>query len=179
MIQLFTDKNWNNLKASPVCKKQLRQLAKNRASLNTAKAKSTALSAQSFSVFYGADQQTKLNAAALLGKTGGTEVYRIDLSSVVSKYIGETEKNISKIFEKAHHKDWILFFDEADALFGKRTEVKDAHDKYANTATAHLIERVKNYPGTVIISTKKKKDIDPSALRRTNYLIRFPLSKTR
>ncbi len=83
-------------------------------------------------LFYGPSGTGKTLTATLLGKQFQKDVYRIDLSQIVSKYIGETEKNLEKVFSKAENKDWILFFDEADALFGKRTNVKDAHDRYAN-----------------------------------------------
>lgn len=74
-------------------------------------------------------------------------MFRIDLSRVVSKYIGETEKNLSRLFDKAEDKSWVLFFDEADALFGKRTDIRDAHDKYANQEVAYLLQRIENYRG--------------------------------
>lgn len=92
---------------------------------------------------------------------------------VVSKYIGETEKNLSKVFELAENKDWILFFDEADALFGKRTNVKDAHDRYANQEVAFLLQRVENYPGLVILSTNLKTNIDEAFARRFQIMVRF------
>ena len=89
-------------------------------------------------LFYGPPGTGKTLTASLLGKQTGKDVFRIDLSRVVSKYIGETEKNLSRLFDKAENKNWILFFDEADALFGKRTEIHDAHDKYANQEVAYL-----------------------------------------
>ncbi len=82
-----------------------------------------------------------------IGKSIGMDIYKIDLSRVVSKYIGETEKNISALFNRAEDKDWILFFDEADALFGKRTEIKDAHDRYANVEISYLLQRIEDFPG--------------------------------
>ncbi|MDN5821269.1 MAG: ATP-binding protein, partial [Brachybacterium sp.] len=90
-------------------------------------------------LFHGAPGTGKTLTAMLLGRSTGRAVFRIDLSRVVSKYIGETEKNLAGLFDKAEHKDWILFFDEADALFGKRTEIRDAHDKYANQEVAFLL----------------------------------------
>src|SRR5690606_39095369 len=89
-------------------------------------------------LFYGPSGTGKTLTATLLGKQFGKDVFRIDLSQVVSKYIGETEKNLEKVFKKAEHKDWILFFDEADALFGKRSNVQNAHDKYANQEVSYL-----------------------------------------
>ncbi len=87
----------------------------------------------------------------MLSAKYNNDVYHIDLSQLVSKYIGETEKNIERIFQKAEEKNWILFFDEADALFGKRTEVKDAHDRYANQEVSYLLQKIAQYNGIVLI----------------------------
>ena len=91
-----------------------------------------------------------------LGSTLNREVHRIDLSKVVNKYIGETEKNLSALFEKAESNHWILFFDEADALFGKRTQVSDSHDKYANQEVSYLLQKMKKYRGIIILSANSK-----------------------
>ncbi len=112
--------------------------------------------------------------ASLLGKSTGREVFRVDLSSVVSKYIGETEKNLASLFQKAEHKDWILFFDEADALFGKRTGVRDAHDRYANQEISYLLQRVETYNGLVILASNFMDNIDEAFLRRFQMVIHFP-----
>ncbi|MEN0047729.1 MAG: ATP-binding protein [Bacteroidota bacterium] len=128
-------------------------------------------------LFYGAPGTGKTLTASLLGKYTNKDVYRIDLSMVVSKFIGETEKNLSNLFAKAEHKDWILFFDEADALFGKRTNVKDAHDKYANQEVAYLLQRVEAYNGLVILASNRKNDIDEAFLRRFQSIIHFPFPK--
>ena len=96
---------------------------------------------------------------------------------VVSKFIGETEKNLSNLFAKAENKDWILFFDEADALFGKRTNVRDAHDKYANQEVSYLLQRVENYDGLVILASNFKSNIDEAFIRRFQTIIHFPLPK--
>jgi SpoVK/Ycf46/Vps4 family AAA+-type ATPase len=131
---------------------------------------------KSFSaIFYGPGGAGKKTTAAVLGKLTQREVYRVDLSKVVSKYIGETEKNLSKIFESAENKNWILFFDEADALFGKRTTVRDAHDKYANREIDYLLQRIEEYNGLVILSTNKKSNIDDAFIRRIRLVIQFPL----
>ncbi|MCI5130453.1 MAG: ATP-binding protein, partial [Candidatus Electrothrix sp. EH2] len=98
-------------------------------------------------LFYGSPGTGKTLTATLLGKQTDKEVFRIDLSRVVSKYIGETEKNLSRLFDKAEHRNWILFFDEADSLFGKRTDIRDAHDKYANQEVAYLLQRIEGYNG--------------------------------
>jgi len=97
------------------------------------------------------------------------DLYRIDLSLVVSKYIGETEKNLEKVFKEAENKNWILFFDEADALFGKRSEVKDAHDKYANQEVNYLLQRIEQYNGLVILASNMNTYVD--SLRKRNYVI--------
>ncbi len=96
---------------------------------------------------------------------------------VVSKYIGETEKNLSKLFDKAENKDWILFFDEADALFGKRTGIRDAHDRYANQEISYLLQRVEDYNGLVILASNLKDNIDEAFLRRFQAIIHFPLPR--
>ena len=113
--------------------------------------------------------------ASLLGKYTNRDVYRIDLSLVFSKYIGETEKNLSKLFDRAENKDWILFFDEADALFGKRTGVRDAHDKYANQEVSYLLQRIESHAGLVILASNMKSNIDAAFTRRFNAIIEFEI----
>src|SRR5690606_11585436 len=116
-------------------------------------------------LFYGPPGTGKTLTAMLLGKEFQRNVFRIDLSQVVSKYIGETEKNLEKIFQRAANKEWILFFDEADALFGKRTSVKDAHDRYANQEVSYLLQRVEDFPGLVILASNYKNNIDKAFVR--------------
>ncbi len=132
-------------------------------------------------LFHGPAGTGKTLTASLLGKYTNKAVYRIDLSTVVSKYIGETEKNLSQLFNKAAHKDWILFFDEADAIFGKRTNVRDAHDKYANQEVSYLLQRVESHPGLVILASNFRDNIDESFTRRFQSIIEFemPGSKER
>ena len=125
-------------------------------------------------LFYGASGTGKTLTATLLGKYTGKPVFRVDLSTVVSKYIGETEKNLERLFQKARNRDWILFFDEADAIFGKRTGVKDAHDRYANQEVSYLLQRVEDFEGLVILSSNFKSNIDDAFLRRFNAIIKFP-----
>ncbi len=125
-------------------------------------------------LFYGPPGTGKTLTASLLARETGHEVYRIDLSLVVSKYIGETEKNLEKVFDKASNKDWILFFDEADALFGKRTGVRDAHDRYANQEVSYLLQRVEQFPGLVILASNLKGNIDDAFLRRFQSVVHFP-----
>ncbi len=124
-------------------------------------------------LFHGPPGTGKTMTACLLGKFSNRDVFRIDLSMVVSKYIGETEKNLSKLFDKAAHKDWILFFDEADSIFGKRTNVRDAHDKYANQEVSYLLQRIETHDGLVILASNMKANIDTSFTRRFNSFIEF------
>jgi len=124
-------------------------------------------------LFSGPPGTGKTLTASLLGKYTNRDVYRIDLSLVISKYIGETEKNLSKLFDRAENKDWILFFDEADALFGKRTGVRDAHDKYANQEVSYLLQRIEAHAGLVILATNMKANIDSAFTRRFNAIIDF------
>lgn len=127
------------------------------------------------SLFYGPPGTGKTFTAALLGKYTGKEIFRIDLSLIVSKFIGETEKNLSGLFDRAEKKDWILFFDEADALFGKRTSISSSHDRYANQEVSFLLQRVEDYPGVVILATNLKANIDEAFARRFQSIIHFPL----
>jgi hypothetical protein len=129
------------------------------------------------SLFSGPPGTGKTFTAALLGKHTGCEVYRIDLSLIVSKFIGETEKNLKKIFDSAENKHWILFFDEADALFGKRTQVKDSHDRYANQEISFLLQRVEDYGGLVILATNLRSNIDEAFARRFQSIIEFPMPR--
>jgi len=128
-------------------------------------------------LFYGPPGTGKTLAASLIGKYTGTEVLRVDLSQVVSKYIGETEKNLSNLFKKAEYKGWCLFFDEADACFGKRSTTKDAKDRYANQEIAYLLQRIENYQGLIILATNFKSNIDEAFLRRFNSIVHFPMPR--
>ena len=125
-------------------------------------------------LFYGPPGTGKTMTAMLLGKYTGREVFRIDLSMVVSKYIGETEKNLASLFDKAEQKQWILFFDEADAIFGKRTGVRDAHDKYANQEVSYLLQRMEMHAGLTILASNFRNNIDEAFVRRFNSIIYFP-----
>jgi SpoVK/Ycf46/Vps4 family AAA+-type ATPase len=117
----------------------------------------------------------KTLAASLLAQELGLDLYKIDLSLVVSKYIGETEKQLSQIFREAKSSNAILFFDEADALFGKRSEVKDAHDRYANIEVGYLLQKMDEYEGIVILATNFRKNMDEAFTRRIHHIIEFPL----
>jgi AAA+ superfamily predicted ATPase len=124
-------------------------------------------------LFHGSPGTGKTLTASLLGKMYNLDVYRIDLSMVISKYIGETEKNLEQVFKKAENKNWILFFDEADALFGKRTNISDSHDKYANQEIAYLLTRLEDYPGLVILASNMRQNVDEAFTRRLQSIIHF------
>ncbi|HAP61797.1 MAG TPA: AAA family ATPase [Cytophagales bacterium] len=126
-------------------------------------------------LYYGPPGTGKTMTACLLGQATGYDVYRVDLSMVISKYIGETEKNLSKVFEKAEHRRWILFFDEADALFGQRTRVENAHDRYANQEVSYLLQRIEQYAGVVILATNHRHHLDAAFTRRFESVIHFPM----
>jgi len=126
------------------------------------------------SLFYGPPGTGKTLTATLIGADVGVDVYRIDLSMVVSKYIGETEKNLANVFDQAQDKNWILFFDEADALFGKRTQASSSNDRHANQEISYLLQRIEDFPGVVILATNLKANIDDAFARRFQSLVYFP-----
>ena len=126
-------------------------------------------------LFFGSPGTGKTLTATLLGKKTGMDVYRVDLSKMVSKYIGETEKNLAKVFAKAEHKRWILFFDECDAIFGKRVQTKDSNDRHANQQVAYLLQRIEEYDGLVILASNLKSNIDDAFLRRFQSIVHFPI----
>lgn len=126
-------------------------------------------------LFHGASGTGKTMAADAIANTLHMRLFRIDLAGVVSKYIGETEKNLRAIFDEANRADSVLFFDEADALFGKRSEVKDAHDRYANIEINYLLQRIENFDGIAILATNKRDHIDEAFSRRIHVSIEFPL----
>ena len=125
-------------------------------------------------LFAGESGTGKTLAGQVLARELGLELYRIDLATVVSKYIGETEKNLNEVFDAAEGSNAILFFDEADALFGKRSEVKDAHDRYANIEVAYLLQKMEGYPGAVILATNLRQNVDDAFLRRLDFIVDFP-----
>ncbi len=126
-------------------------------------------------LFYGPPGTGKTLATTLLGKAAGLDVYRIDLSKLVSKYIGETEKNLANIFDQAENKSWILFFDEADALFGQRTSTRSSNDRYANQEVSYLLQRIEDFPGVVILSSNLKGNLDQAFIRRLQSVVYFPV----
>src|SRR5262249_3197738 len=125
-------------------------------------------------LFAGPSGTGKTMSAEIIAGELGLDLYKIDLSTVVSKYIGETEKNLSRIFTEAETSNSILFFDEADALFGKRSEVKDSHDRYANIETGYLLQRMEEYEGVVILATNFRKNMDEAFVRRLHFTVEFP-----
>ncbi len=125
-------------------------------------------------LFAGESGTGKTMAAQVLGAQLGLDLFRVDLATIVSKYIGETEKNLERIFTAADGSNAILFFDEADALFGKRSEVSDSHDRYANIEVAYLLQRMEAYPGAVILATNFRRNIDDAFVRRLDFVIDFP-----
>jgi len=125
-------------------------------------------------LFCGPSGTGKTMAAGILSRELALDLYKIDLSSVVSKYIGETEKQLSQIFREAASSNAILFFDEADALFGKRSEVKDAHDRYANVEVAYLLQKMEEYEGIVILATNFRRNMDDAFTRRMHHIVEFP-----
>jgi hypothetical protein len=129
----------------------------------------------SISVLFAGESGTgKTMAAEVIASELGLSLYRIDLSAVVSKYIGETEKNLRKLFDAAEDGGSILFFDEADALFGKRSEVKDSHDRYANIEVNYLLQRLESFRGLAILATNQRGALDSAFLRRLRFVVNFP-----
>ena len=126
----------------------------------------------------GASGTGKTMAASILANELGLDLYRIELSRIVSKYIGETEKNLSKIFNTAQGSGVVLFFDEADAIFGKRTETKNSHDRYANIEVSYLLQKIEEYNGLVILASNFRQNIDEAFIRRMRFIINFPFPDT-
>ena len=125
-------------------------------------------------LFAGSPGTGKTMSAQVIAATLKLDLFRIDLSNVVSKYIGESSKNIQRILSRAQNMNVVLLFDEADSLFGKRTDIKDAHDRYANTDTNYLLQAIETYPGIVILASNKKSNIDSGFTRRLRYVLEFP-----
>lgn len=124
-------------------------------------------------LFSGPPGTGKTMASQVVAASLGVDLVRVDLSQVISKYVGETSQNLDRILRQAERLDVVLLFDEADAIFGRRTEVKDAHDRYANTDTAYLLQAIEGYPGLAVLATNRKADIDPAFLRRFRFIVEF------
>jgi SpoVK/Ycf46/Vps4 family AAA+-type ATPase len=125
-------------------------------------------------LFAGESGTGKTLAAEVVARELRLDLFRIDLSGVVSKYIGETEKNLRRVFDAAEEAGAVLLFDEADALFGKRSEVKDSHDRHANIEVAYLLQRMEAYPGLAVLTTNLRDALDTAFLRRIRFIIQFP-----
>ena len=126
-------------------------------------------------LFSGPSGTGKTFAANVLGNTLGLDLYRVDPGLLVSKYIGETEKNLSALFDAVAREPMLLMFDEADSLFGKRSEIEGPHDRYANSALKHLLPRLERHKGPCVLTSNSKEQIDPAILRRFQFVIDFPL----
>jgi SpoVK/Ycf46/Vps4 family AAA+-type ATPase len=125
-------------------------------------------------LFVGDPGTGKTMAAEVIARDLRLDLYRVDLATVVSKYVGETEKNLRRLFDAAEGSGAILLFDEADALFGKRSEVRDSHDRYANIEVSYLLQRMEAYRGLAILTTNMKQVLDPAFMRRIRFIVRFP-----
>ena len=162
---ISTKQSWKNLKLNENIKLQLKDL-ENRTCTKTG----------CVCIFYGKNPQFE-TVAALLGEHSGRKVFKIDLSAIVSKYIGETEKNLDRLFDLAEKSNAILFFDEADALFGKRAEIKNEHDKYVIQSNAYLLQKIEDYPKPVIIAVNNKTTLEHTFIGRANIIINFKEAK--
>jgi SpoVK/Ycf46/Vps4 family AAA+-type ATPase len=125
-------------------------------------------------LFHGPSGTGKTMAAAVIARELGTNLFRVDLASVISKYIGETEKHLDAVFNDAEQSGGVLLIEEADALFGKRSEVKDAHDRYANIEVSYLLQRIESFSGLAILTSNKRQNADDPFLRRLRFVIEFP-----
>jgi DNA polymerase III delta prime subunit len=175
---IFTDLNWDDLVINDELKEQVSELKswlKYNNQLIDEWGMGGRIKKGYRTLLYGPSGTGKTFTAGLLGKEVNKDVYKVDLSMVVSKYIGETEKNLELLFARAEDKGWILFFDEADALFGKRTNVRDAHDKYANQEVSYLLQRIEDYNGMVILATNMRHNIDSAFLRRFHSILKFSM----
>ena len=161
---LTTELSWKELHLDVATMKQIEEIK--------ARFKHSSIKPGYRVLFHGTSATVKA-IAALIGKEYNRYVYQVDLSKLVKKYIGETEKKLNRLFDKAEDKNWILFFDEADALFGKRPGVRDAHEKYANQEVAYLLQRIEDYTGLIILAGNMKKNIDNAFTRRLNSVIHF------
>ena len=173
--RITTKKDWKHLNVDRIVKLQLDNLNDLISKLIMPHAINKAKNDGAFGcivLFAGSTKGKKL-AAKLVGKQNLLDVYRINLSRLVSNYTNETEKNLEKLFDAAEEKNWVLFFDEADALFGKRTDVGDSHDRYANEEISYLLQRIKEYPGLIIFSSKNKDDSNNTFPILFNEIIHF------
>jgi hypothetical protein len=176
--RLTRDHDWSQLVLPDNTTQQLREIAeaiqqRERVYRHWGMLKRTGRSAALMMLFTGASGTGKTMAASVVANAAGLDLYRIDLASVVSKYIGETEQNLDRIFVAARGSSAVLLFDEADALMGKRSEVKDAHDRYANLEVAYLLQKMEEHDGVVILASNLPKNLDSAFTRRMHYTIEF------
>ena len=174
--RISSEQDWQDLVLPPACLSQLRRLG------GAIRHRERVFAEWGFkggpgvtALFSGSPGTGKSMSAAVLAREAGLDLWRIDLSAVVSKYIGETEKHLDRVFALARDGAAILFFDEADALFGKRSEVKDAHDRYANIEVAFLLQRLETFDGVVILASNLAGNVDPAFSRRMHFVVEFPL----
>ncbi|MST35286.1 AAA family ATPase, partial [Acidimicrobiaceae bacterium USS-CC1] len=171
-------RTWADLVLDPDREAQVREIAiraRHRETVFGAWAFDAQPSAGVVALFAGPSGTGKTLAAEIIAGDLGVDLYKIDLASLVSKYIGETEKNLSRVFETAEASNVVLFFDEADALLGKRSEVSDAHDRYANIEVAYLLQRLERYEGVAVMATNLARNIDDAFLRRIHVIVEFPV----
>jgi hypothetical protein len=174
---------WDDLVLSPPLVETLRQIAvhvrgRSRVYEEWGFARKSGRGLGISALFAGASGTGKTTAAEILARELELDLYRIDLSAVVSKYIGETEKNLRRVFDAADEGGAILLFDEADALFGRRSEVKDSHDRYANIEVSYLLQRMEAYRGLAVLTTNRRDALDPAFLRRLRFVVQFPFPDT-
>jgi ATP-dependent 26S proteasome regulatory subunit len=170
---------WSDIVLPPDCMAQLREICnqvkyRDRVYGDWGFGRKLALGKGLAVLFAGPSGTGKTMAAGIIAGELGIDLYKIDLSTVISKYIGETEKNLSRIFTEAETSNAILFFDEADALFGKRSEVRDSHDRYANVEIGYLLQRMEEYEGVAILATNFRKNMDEAFVRRLHFTVEFP-----
>jgi AAA+ superfamily predicted ATPase len=179
-VKLSCDQDWADLVLPPATLRTVRETAtaiENRNKVMVEWGMRPGPAASSLNIlFSGASGTGKTMTAGIIARHLGVDIYRIDLSGIVSKYIGETEKNLDRIFDAAHESNAILFFDEADALFGRRSEVKDAHDRYANIEVSYLLQKLESPENdcVVILATNLSSNIDAAFTRRIQYVVEFP-----
>jgi SpoVK/Ycf46/Vps4 family AAA+-type ATPase len=171
--RLPTDVTWSDLVVREPVRRKLQELAKHAADPLLGSTREPRVSAGASALFTGDPGTGRTLGARVLAAQLGRDLWQVDLGRVVSKYIAETEKNLHRLFDAAGEGGIVLLFDEADALFGRRSEVKDSHDRYANLEIGHLLQRIEAYAGLVILATNHRRTIDPAVLRRLSAVIHF------
>ena len=174
--RLATSSTWADLTLDASHEETLRSIAVDagRTGANAKRARdanSSASPAGLTALFVGPDSTARTRAAEVLAHELGRDLYRVDLGRITSKYIGETEKNLNRVLEASESRNWVLLFDEAEALFGKRTDVKDSHDRYANIEINYLLDRLEAFNGLAIFATNLRSSLDPAFTRRLRYVV--------